>query len=178
MGWCGCKTRLALENTNKKSVSCTIILFCQFGNELTSRISSREIQTSEFWRLCVWDGAGARPARYRRVRALANRRAHVARFTRTSYIKRLYSWLLNGLPEKSKSQSFGSGEYGRVRAQDPLALRRAELQPTPHIQMPQIRGSGRSAQEMHAGVCVCVCTYTYICMYIYVSCRLFICVGI
>jgi len=53
-----------------------------------------------------------------------------------------------------------------VRAQDPLALRRAELQPTPHIQMPQIRGSGRSAQEMHAGVCVCV--YIYIYMYVYI----------
>ena len=56
-------------------------------------------------------------------------------------------------PDKSKRQSteykgVASGEYGRVRPNDPLAHRRAELQPV-QFQMPQIQVSGRSAQEIH-----------------------------
>jgi hypothetical protein len=55
-------------------------------------------------------------------------------------------------PDKSKGQSneykgSGCGEYGKVRPHDPLAHRRAELQPA-HFQMPQIHVSGRSAQEI------------------------------
>ena len=53
-------------------------------------------------------------------------------------------------PEKTKNKSL-IRDYGKVPSKDPLAHRRNELQ-TIHFRMPQIQVSGRSVQEIHAGM--------------------------